>query len=70
VTILNPQMSGTSFKFSFSTQTNFFYTVQYTYSLNPAAWQTLTVFPGNGTLMNVTNQTAAIAKCFYRVLTQ
>ena len=70
VEIENPQWLGNGLAFSFLTQTNQTYTVQYTYSLSPAAWQTLTSFPGDGTVMTVTNQTTADSNCFYRVETQ
>lgn len=59
-----------AFTFSFQTQTNHTYTVQYTYSVSPAHWQTLTNFSGDGTMVNVTNQNPANPSCFYRVVAQ
>ena len=70
VEILNPQRLGNAFICSFLAQTNYTYTVQYSYSLAPASWQTLTSFPGDGTTMNVTNQNANAVTCFYRVIAQ
>jgi Bacterial Ig domain len=70
VAIQNPQWLGNGLAFSFLTQTNQTYTILYTYSLSPASWQPLTSFSGNGTIMNVTNQSAVVSNCFYRVETQ
>lgn len=70
VQIVNPQWQGNACAFSFLTQANNNYTVQYTALLAPASWQTLASFPGNGTMMSVTNQNATNAACFYRVVTQ
>lgn len=70
VQITNLQWQNHSFVFSFATQVGFNYTAQYTYSLNPASWQTLTSIPGDGTTLSVTNQNATNATCFYRVLAQ
>ncbi|MDE3066725.1 MAG: hypothetical protein KGJ60_04150 [Verrucomicrobiota bacterium] len=68
VQIVDPRWLGSGFALSFQTQTNQSYTVQYTYSLNPVSWQTLTNFSGNGTMTSVTNQAPTNATCFYRVL--
>jgi alpha-tubulin suppressor-like RCC1 family protein len=62
--------TGNDFVFSFPTQTNHAYTVQYTYSLAPADWQTLTNIPGDGAMMNCTNRITAGSSCFYRVVVQ
>jgi hypothetical protein len=74
VTIQDPQCVGTGksngFVFSFPTQTNRTYTVQYTHSLAPADWQTLATVAGDGTVMDYTNQEMVNPSCFYRVMAQ
>lgn len=70
VAIQNPQWLGNGLAFSFLTQTNHTYSVQYSYSLSPAVWQTFTNFSGDGMIMDVTTPAATDSNCFYRVLTQ
>ncbi len=71
VKIVNPQLVNNSgFVFYFLEWTNRTYTVQYTYSLTPSVWQTLTNMAGDGTTMYVTNHSIASPTCFYRVLVQ
>lgn len=70
VQITNPLRVENGFAFTFLTQTGRNYSVEYTDSLNPAVWQTLASFPGNGTSMSVTNQNPTSTTGFYRVLTQ
>ncbi|HWY31981.1 MAG TPA: hypothetical protein VNX46_14570 [Candidatus Acidoferrum sp.] len=70
VTILNPRWIDSGFAFSFHMQTNHAYSVQCTYSLAPASWQTMTNISGVGTMMNFTNQNTVSPSCFYRVMAQ
>lgn len=70
VEIQNPQLTADGFIFSFLTQTNRIYTVQSTPSLNPASWQPLQSYPGNGAVITATNQTLTDSNSFFRVLTQ
>ena len=69
VTLINPVWNGSGFSFSFATVSSSTYTVQYTDSLNPISWQSMTNFAGNGTTVSVTNITTATQR-FYRVETQ
>ncbi|HEY6169702.1 MAG TPA: hypothetical protein VI454_16810, partial [Verrucomicrobiae bacterium] len=70
VLIINPARVGNDFTFSFATQSNRTYTVKFTDSLNPASWQTLTNFTGDGTVASVTNQNVTATERCYRVTTQ
>ena len=70
VEILNPQWQNGSFSFSFPTQTNDAYYVQYTASLAPATWHTFTNFVGTGTTVDVTDQNAGAPAGFYRVVVE
>jgi hypothetical protein len=71
VKIVNPRLDyNGGFIFSFRQQRNRTYTVQYTYSLTPPVWQTLTNMAGDGTTMYLTNHIIASPTCFYRVLEQ
>jgi len=66
VTLLNPTVSGSSFNFSFATQSGVSYGVQFTDSLSPINWQTLTNFTGKGTTMSVSDTLTGVQR-FYRV---
>lgn len=68
--IQNPQMSANNLVFTLPTQLNHNYTVQYSYSLNPVAWQTLTNIAGTGSSVTVTSQDVTNPACFYRVMAQ
>ena len=70
VVIQNPQWLNGSFSFSFLTQANDAYYVQYTYSLAPASWTTLTSFEGDGSTVTVTNQVPTNPNSFYRVVAE
>ena len=70
VEILNPQWLNGTFSFSFLTQTNDAYLIQYTYSLTPASWQALSNLVGDGAMMGVTNQNADVPAGYYRVVAQ
>jgi|ERR1044071_542447 hypothetical protein len=54
---------------SFATETNRTYTFQFTASLSPADWQTLTNLPGDGAVATVCDSITNSQR-FYRVLTQ
>lgn len=63
----NPQVSGGAFQFSFTGEVDLTYTVQYTDSLDPPDWQTLTNFSGIGGLLQVIDEPLTNAQRFYRV---
>jgi hypothetical protein len=69
--LLNPFMlDETNFVFSFGTRTDRTYSVEWTDSLEPANWNTLTNLPGDGTVLSVTNENLNGAQRFYRIQTQ
>jgi Bacterial Ig domain len=70
VSLLNPMMVGSSFIFSFLTQSNFSYAVQSLGSLSSTNWTTLTTLPGTGGTVSVTNQNVSTGPTYYRVRTQ
>jgi Bacterial Ig domain len=70
VTIVNPMRSGSEFSFAFETEANRTYNVQYTISLAPPDWQSLTNFTGNGGSALIIDPAAGDAQRFYRVATQ
>ncbi len=70
VYIINPMLIGNDFAFSFLTQSNRSYSVQYADSLPSADWGVVTNLSGTGTTVTVTNYDAATLQRFYRVLTQ
>jgi len=55
------------FGLEFSTEQNFNYTVQFTDSLNPINWQTLSNFVGNGSDAIITDVNPLSPERFYRV---
>ena len=67
VTILNPLVTGTELSFSFSTQSNHTYIVQYADSLLSSNWQTLRTISGDGSTVQVSDVTANASRRFYRV---
>ena len=67
--LLNPKVSGGQFTFSFATEQNRNYKVQYTDNVVPANWQTLTDFVGSGGIVTITDP-ATNPHRFYRVLVQ
>src|SRR5205085_6300336 len=68
VTLRNEVRSGNNFTASFKTQPGVTYLVEYTDSLNPVAWHTVTTITGDGTLKSFTD-TSATAERLYRVRT-
>ena len=69
VTLFGMKVVGTNFVFSFITEQNHNYTVQYTDSLGPVNWQTLLVVPGDGNTATISDP-LTIGSRFYRVLIQ
>ena len=70
--IQNVQAVGGQFQFSFSAQAGQPYTVQYTSSLDPAGWLTLTNVPAQPATTNIAvfDSLSAAPQRFYRVMTQ
>jgi hypothetical protein len=66
VEIIGAVRNGTNTSLSFATVSGRNYAVQFTDSLAPAAWQTLTTVVGNGAMKTVTNGTASHGR-FYRL---
>jgi hypothetical protein len=67
VTIINPMISESRFSFSFETEVNRTYAVQYTVSLAPTNWLTFTNLAGDGTTAHITDTSAGDSQRFYRV---
>jgi hypothetical protein len=70
VQLLQPKMLGSDFIFSFSTESNHTYAVQFEDSLSASNWVTITNLVGTGQSVTVTNQTDGAQQKFYRVQTQ
>jgi hypothetical protein len=70
VTIINPALFGSSFAFSFDTRIGFNYAVLYSDSLSTINWKQLTVVPGTGGTVSVTNANVSGFQRFYQVQTQ
>lgn len=68
---LSATASGGVVSIKFPTQSTHSYTVQYSSSLNPASWQTLSSgIAGDGTVKTVTDSTSGGAERFYRAVAQ
>jgi plastocyanin len=67
VTILGPKVNGGTFTFSFPTQVGYTYTAQFTASLNPVNWFTLTNLIGDGSVARVTDSSLTNSTRYYRV---
>ena len=70
VSIFNPRRIENNFAFSFSTQSNHNYAVQYSDSLPATNWATFTNVFGTGDTLSVTNLNVPVARRYYRVQTQ
>jgi len=70
VTLVNPRWDGTSFAFSFASETGTTYLAEYTPTLGTTNWQTLATITGSGATLKVTNVNPSSAARFYRVLTK
>ena len=68
-TLFATKADASNLSVSFATETGRTYTVQFTASLSPADWQTLTNLPGDGAVATVLDSSTN-AQRFYRVLTQ
>jgi Concanavalin A-like lectin/glucanases superfamily len=53
VTVVNPRILGSNFQFSFASQANFNYAIQYCTDLISANWQTYTTIYGDGTMQHI-----------------
>ena len=70
VSIFNPKRIGNNFVFSFSTQSNHNYAVQYADSFPATDWVTFTNISGTGDALSVTNLNVPVTRRYYRVQTQ
>ena len=69
-TITNVAAGRDTFSFSFQSQNNVAYTIEYKNTLNDPSWVTLTVVTGAGSLMPVTDPLTNLASRFYRIRIQ
>jgi hypothetical protein len=69
VTILNPAHSGAITTFSFQTQASHTHFVEYKNALSDPSWTPLQTINGDGSIANVTDNTASGTARFYRVRT-
>jgi len=70
VTILDPAHAGNTTTFRFLTQSGQTHFVEYKNDLSDLTWSPLTTVGGNGSITNITDQTASGAKRLYQVRTQ
>jgi Bacterial Ig-like domain len=70
VTILNPAHAGNATTFNFLTQTGHTHFVEYKNALDELTWTPLTTITGNGSITNVTDNSASNMTRFYRVRSQ
>jgi hypothetical protein len=70
VQILNPHRQGDDFVLSFDSALNWNYTIQYTDTLPAPGWSNLTVRPGTGGTITVTNFNVPAGQRYYRVQTE
>ena len=66
--LLSPSITNNTFGFSFQTTAGLTNLVQFTPSLSPAVWQTLTNVVGNGLIQSVTDNLSTNTSGFYRVV--
>ncbi len=69
IRLLNPSRDAENFSFSFTTEANRAYTVEFTPTLAPVNWQTLTNITGTGSPVLVTDPVTNNVQRFYRVQT-
>ncbi len=69
-TLVDPVVSGKQLSFSFPTQSGVNYTAQFTDSLNPINWQTLTNVAGSGGAASITDSNVTQPQRYYRVRAQ
>jgi hypothetical protein len=65
-----PNLAGGDFVFSFPTEPDALYTIEFSESLNPVNWQPLTNFPGDGTSLSFTNQIEGKSERYFRLRIQ
>jgi hypothetical protein len=70
ITLLNPAVAADSFTFSFMTEPEWSYFVQYADSLESLAWLTLTNITGDGTVFSVTDTISTNSQRVYRVIAE
>jgi hypothetical protein len=70
VALLNPTHSGGTSTFNFLTQSGHVHYVEYKNLLTDLGWTALMTITGNGSITNVTDNTASGAQRFYHVRTQ
>jgi hypothetical protein len=70
VRLLDPMRLGDDFVFSFETQPNHTYTVEYLDALATQPWTTLTNLVGSGSNVTFTNTISTSGARFYRVTAQ
>jgi len=70
VTILNPVHAGSTTTFSFLTQSGLTHYVEYKNDLSDLTWSPLQTVGGNGSITNITDNTASGVQRFYQVRTQ
>src|SRR5207245_1272361 len=70
VTLLNPGHTGNNSTFSFLTQAGHTHYVEYKNALSDLSWTPLMTITGNGSITNVTDNTASGMQRFYRVRSQ
>jgi hypothetical protein len=69
-TVANVSRTGNTVTFGFQTENGVSYRVEYTDSLTPPAWTTLTTVIGNGGVATITDPNATVPMRFYRVQVQ
>jgi uncharacterized repeat protein (TIGR01451 family) len=67
IVLLNPHLLDDDILFSFQTEQNANYKIQYSPTLGPEDWQDIATLPGTGSLLTVSH-TASGARGFYRVV--
>jgi hypothetical protein len=65
--LLNPAHSGNTTTFSFQTQSGTNYTVKFKKTLNDVTWLTLQTVVGNGSITNITDNSATNPSRFYSI---
>jgi hypothetical protein len=70
VFLYDPSLIGTDLAFSFLTQSNWNYAIQYADSFPASNWITIATMPGTGGSVRVTNQINGAVEKFYRVQTE
>jgi hypothetical protein len=68
--LFDPQHSGTTFSFSFSSQPSVTYIAEYATELPPAQWHLLDTIPGDGSDKTVTDSNLTGQQRYYRVRAQ